>query len=314
MDVGLLVNPSAVGLNIKQWEQTAREADRLGFYSLLVGDHFFAAAPQDSLEPFLLLTLAAQITRDCRIGTLVSPLTYRNPWELARWAANLHDLSIGRFTLGVGAGWYEAEHTAFGVPFPTIGERFDRLEEAIQVFKVLWSDQPASFQGNHFSVKQAQILPTPQGNGPAVLVGGNGGKRAIPAAARFADEWNATNLTPDILRKKVGLLNDFAAAHNRSAESIRVSMMVNAVVGRTTEELEQVTRVLMNAYGEKNATPIEFRKTASANDFIVGQAPEIIDRLSLLQEAGLDEVIFYSTGIDDAKLHFLAEEVNEKVK
>jgi len=138
MRIGLMVEGQN-GLTWERWAHILDLAERLGFPTVFRSDHYFIGRQQDSLEAYLSFVMAAIRTSTIRFGPLVSPVTFRSPADVARMAAQIDVLSGGRFVMGLGAGWNEAEHRAYGIPFPSIGERFDRLEEAIQLTKALWA-------------------------------------------------------------------------------------------------------------------------------------------------------------------------------
>lgn len=144
MDIGLMVEGQN-GLTWERWIHILRLAERLRFPTVFRSDHYFIGPQQDSLEAYLSFAVAARETSSIRFGPLVSPVTFRSPVDVGRMAAQLDQLSAGRFVMGMGAGWNEAEHRAYGIPFPAVKERFDRLDEAIQVVKALWAPGPASF-------------------------------------------------------------------------------------------------------------------------------------------------------------------------
>src|SRR5687767_394718 len=137
------------GLTWERWIHILHLAERLDFPTLFRSDHYFIGRQQDSLEAYLSFAIAARETQRIRFGPLVSPVTFRSPIDVARMAAQLDALSGGRYVMGMGAGWNESEHRAYGIPFPPLRERMDRLEEAIHVVKTLWRDSPASFEGSY---------------------------------------------------------------------------------------------------------------------------------------------------------------------
>ncbi|MEE8519190.1 MAG: LLM class flavin-dependent oxidoreductase, partial [Dehalococcoidia bacterium] len=148
MQIGLMVEGQN-GVNWERWLHIVQLAEELGFPSLFRSDHYFIGSQQDSLEAYISLAVAAHQTSRIRLGTLVSPVTFRSPVDVGRMAAQIDLLSGGRFVLGVGNGWNESEHAAYGIPFPPPGERSRRLEEAIHVFQAMWGSGPASFEGRY---------------------------------------------------------------------------------------------------------------------------------------------------------------------
>src|SRR5206468_4150627 len=152
---------------------------------------------------------------------------------LARMAAGVDNLSGGRLELGVGAGWNAQEHEAFGIPFPPVGTRMDLLDEGIEVILRLWQDEKASFEGRHFGLKEATLYPkAAQRPRPPLIVGGSGERRTLRAVARFADEWNATSMSPEAYQGKVATLERHCATVGRDPKTIRRSLMTAFVIGK----------------------------------------------------------------------------------
>jgi F420-dependent oxidoreductase-like protein len=178
--------------------RVARHAEELGFDGFFRSDHYLtmddsAALPGPTDSWATLAALAVQTTR-IRLGTLVSSATFRLPGVLAITVAQVDQMSGGRVELGLGSGWYEAEHTAYGIPFPPLGERFDRLTEQLAIVTGLWDTPPGerfSFRGKHYELRDSPALPKPaQSPHPPVIVGGRGPKRTPALAAQYADEFN----------------------------------------------------------------------------------------------------------------------------
>jgi F420-dependent oxidoreductase-like protein len=181
--------------------RVALHAERLGFGAFFRSDHYLAMGVDGRPGPSDAWTTLAGLARDTstiRLGTMVTSATFRLPGPLAIQVAGVDQMSGGRVELGIGAGWYDAEHTAYGIPFPSTGERFDRLEEQLGVITGLWSTPPGeafSFDGSHYRLADSPALPKPaqtqgHGGGPPVIVGGRGKKRTPALAATYADEFN----------------------------------------------------------------------------------------------------------------------------
>ena len=165
------------GLTWQDWKRLIASVEDLGFASLYLSDHFLLPAPPDqpSVELIVALTYLADHTERVRLGPMVSPLSFRDPVLLSRQAAALYDLSDGRMVLGVGTGWMEREHTMFGYDLGDVPTRFDRLEEGLEVItRLLRSNEPVDFEGQHFRLRQA-TLPGPRGpEAPPIMIGGTG--------------------------------------------------------------------------------------------------------------------------------------------
>ncbi|MGW0067702.1 LLM class F420-dependent oxidoreductase [Streptosporangium sandarakinum] len=176
----------------------ARTAERLGFDAFFRSDHYLRISEGDpgpgSSDAWVTLAGLARDTSTIRLGTLVSPATFRLPGPLAISVAQVDQMSGGRVELGLGTGWFDAEHTAYGIPFPPVGERFSRFEEQLEIVTGLWSTPPGetfSFEGAHYRLADSPALPKPvQSPRPPIIIGGFGATRTPRLAARFADEYN----------------------------------------------------------------------------------------------------------------------------
>lgn len=228
----------------------ARRAEQLGFGAFFRSDHYLAMG--EALEagglpgPTDAWTTLAGLARDTssiRLGTLVTAATFRNPGALAIAVATVDDMSGGRAELGIGAGWYEAEHDAYGVPFPDLGERFERLEEQLEVITGLWATpvgERFSFAGEHYRVTASPALPKPaQSAGVPVIIGGGGHRRTPRLAARFASEFNAPFMSIDEFADQRQRVLDACAERRRDPGSILFSAAVVAVVGNDDREFER---------------------------------------------------------------------------
>lgn len=195
--------------------ETARTAEQGGFTQFTVMDHFFqmervAPATEPMLEAFTTLGFLAAHTSQMRIGPLVTGVTYRYPGLLAKIVTTLDVLSEGRAMFGIGAAWYEREHHALGVPYPALSERFERLEEALQIALQMWSDDDGAYEGAHFTL--AETLNSPralQRPHPPIMIGGKGERKTLRLAAQYAQIVNLTTSDPD----EVAHLLDVLRAH-----------------------------------------------------------------------------------------------------
>jgi alkanesulfonate monooxygenase SsuD/methylene tetrahydromethanopterin reductase-like flavin-dependent oxidoreductase (luciferase family) len=224
---------------------------------------------------------------------------------LARMGAAVDDLSHGRLTLGVGAGWQEREHTNYGWELLDIGGRFDRFEEGLQVISsLLHSDDPVDFEGTYFQLHEGILLPRPQRpGGPPLLIGGNGLKRTLPLAARFADEWNGVYINPQQVAERNTRLDQLLEEEGRQPQAVRRSLMVGTVFGRDTAELE----AKLNKRGK---TADELR----ASGLAVGTGNEIVDQLGEWAEAGVQRIMLQWLELDDLDgLEALAQSVMPQV-
>jgi F420-dependent oxidoreductase-like protein len=197
MDLRIFTEPQQ-GASYEDLLAVAQATEAHGFDAFFRSDHYLVMGGGDGRpgpsDAWVTLGALARETSRVRLGTLVTSATFRLPGPLAISVANVDAMSGGRVELGLGAGWYEAEHTAYGIPFPPLGERFDRLEEQLEIITGLWSTPEGerySFSGRHYSVTDSPALPKPaQTPRPPVIIGGGGPRRTPALAARFADEFN----------------------------------------------------------------------------------------------------------------------------
>jgi F420-dependent oxidoreductase-like protein len=230
------------GVSWTAWKSLVREVEALGFAGLFRSDHYTNSQPpdKDSLEMVVSLAYLADHTQRVHFGPLVAPLSFREPTMLARQAAAVDDLSGGRLLLGLGAGWQEREHTLFGHHLGSMKERMDRFEEGVRVVHLLLnSDEPVSFEGSYFRLRDAILLPRPQRTGgPTLLIGGSGRKRTLPLVARYAGQWNAVNPTLEEFRDMSAHLDGLLQQEGRRPGDVKRSIMTMVIFGRTREDLE----------------------------------------------------------------------------
>jgi F420-dependent oxidoreductase-like protein len=314
VDIGLMVE-GQYGINWARWTHIYQLAERLGFPSLFRSDHYFIGEQRDALDTYTSLAIAAHDTQHIRMGTLVSPMTFRSPVEMARMAASIDLLSGGRFVLGMGAGWNEAEHTAYGISFPEVGERSGRLVEAVAVVRALWADGPTSFDGRYYHLDGADMLPKPAAGRPWLLVGGSGPKRTLKVAAQHADEWNAVNSPLATYAERAATLDAHCATFDRDPMSIKRSMMTFSLVGHNTAAVHHAAEVTAMRTGRGPEGAQRLLESAPDRGALHGTAEQIIDQLGKLAELGISEVQFQHMDFDDDSVpQFLAEEVAPHVK
>ncbi len=278
------------GLNWPRWQRVAAAVEDLGFAGLYRSDHFTNADPpdQDSLEMWVSLTWLASHTRRLEFGPLVSPVSFRHPALTARMASAVDDLSGGRLTLGVGAGWQVREHRHFGFSLMQTPRRFARFEEGLEVItRLLNSDQPVSFDGKFYQLRDAILLPRPQRpGGPRILVGGNGFQRTLPLAARYASEWNGVYLPPAEYARHSRHLDELLLAAGRQPAEVRRSLMTGCLFGRDRAALDR-------KLGGRDPAAMRER------GMVVGTPPEVVEQLGRLAEAGVQRVMLQWLDLDD---------------
>lgn len=210
---------------------TARAADAAGFTTLTLMDHYFqmeqmAPATDPMLEGYTALGFLAGQTERLQLGLLVTGVTYRQPGLLAKTLATLDVLSGGRALLGIGAAWYEREHLGLGVPFPPVAERFERLEEALQICRQMWGPDTGGFSGRHYQLAETLCVPAPlQRGGPPILIGGMGEKKTLRLVAQYADACNLFDAGADVLAHKFEVLDRHCTDVGRDAAEIEKTVI-----------------------------------------------------------------------------------------
>jgi F420-dependent oxidoreductase-like protein len=185
------------GVTWEDWLALARACEQHGFEALFRSDHYgpvVAEEERGSLDAWATLAGIAAVTSTVRLGTLVSPATFRHPSVLAKSAVTVDHISGGRVEVGLGAGWNQAEHERYGFPFPPLGERMDVFAEQLEIVHRQWKSEPFSYEGEHYRLAESNPLPKPvQSPHPPLIVGGSGKPRSVALAARWADEYNAVS-------------------------------------------------------------------------------------------------------------------------
>lgn len=291
------------GLNWERWQKIARLVEDAGFVGLYRSDHFTNGnlPDLDSLELWTSLTWLADNTRRIEFGPLVTPFSFRHPAFTARVASAVDDLSGGRLTLGLGAGWQDREHNLFGFDLLEPKARYDRFEEGLEVVThLLQSGQPVTFEGLYFQVRGAVLLPRPQRNGgPRILVGGDGGKRMRSLIARYAVEWNCVMLTPLDFAERNRLLTETLIAAGREPESVRRSMMTGCIFGKDEASLREKLSARDRTFEQLHERGI-----------VAGSAEQVREQLGRLEEAGLERIMLQWLDLDDLEgLEALAKAV-----
>ncbi|HVM73177.1 MAG TPA: LLM class F420-dependent oxidoreductase [Anaerolineales bacterium] len=278
------------GLTWNRWKNLAAAVEDLGFAGLYRSDHFTDVDGPDteSLECWTSLTWLASHTQRIEFGPLVSPVSFRSPALTARMAAAVDDLSGGRLTLGLGAGWQEREHRLFGYDLLDTKARFARFHEGVEVItRLLRGEQPVSFDGDFFQLREASLLPRPQRKGgPRILVGGNGEKRTLRLAARYADEWNAVFLTASRFRQLSARLDEWLSDEAREPGSVRRSLMTGIRFSQTRAGLAEK----LSGHPEE-----ELR----GRGLIVGVGEQVQPQLVELEQAGVQRVMLQWLDLDD---------------
>jgi len=299
------------GLNWVLWNRLIAEVERLGFAGLFRSDHFTMDDPPtiDSLEAFTSLAHLASHSQRVHFGTLVAPFSFRDPVMLARQSMQIDALSGGRMILGVGAGWHGLEHTMFGYPLGDVKTRMERLEEGLQVVSLLLrKDEPVSFEGRYYQLKNARLLPCPR-RPTRLLVGGNGPKRTLPLAARYADIWNCAEGTPEFFRERSMMLDNLLVSEGRQPGDVKRTLLIPVITWSNQVELSRQMDTYRSLFGDMPDEAI--LKWFSENmHAIVGEPDQVVEAIRHYQTAGVEELILQWFALQDfASLNFLAETI-----
>jgi F420-dependent oxidoreductase-like protein len=289
LDVAIMIEGQD-GLDWARWRRLVRTVEDFGYAGLFRSDHFTnPTGPNlDALELWSSLTWLAENTSRIEFGPLVSPVSFRHP-VITSWTANAVDsLAGGRLRLGLGAGWEEREHETYGFDLLDTDRRFARFEEALQVvILLLQSEEPVSFDGEFYRLRDAVLMPrSPRPGGPPIVIGGNGPRRTLPLAARYADEWNAVLVTPERFIELNARLDELLQEAGRPPEQVRRTLMTRVVFGRTTADVE-------------GKLAGETADELSAGGVIIGTASEVTEQLGRLEEAGVQRVMLQWLETDD---------------
>jgi F420-dependent oxidoreductase-like protein len=264
------------------WCALAEACEEHCVETLFRSDHYISQGNElGSVAHDAWTTIAALAARTStlRFGTLVSPATFRAPGLLANAAATADHVSGGRIELGVGAGWNEREHRAYGFPFPEARVRVEMLTEQVEIVHRLWTEEHVEFQGEHYTLEDAPGQPKPlQQPRPPLLVGGGGGRGTVDAALRFADEYNTPFATPED-----------AAAIREKTRPLRFSVMTSCVIGETRDDALERAHALYS----RRTRDVSFEDwVARIESFgLVGSVEEAVDRLRAYERAGCDRVM-----------------------
>lgn len=305
MDFRAFVEPQQ-GATYADQLAVARAAEDLGFDAFFRSDHYLAMSGDGGPGPtdsWVTLGAIAVETSRIRLGTLVTSATFRYPGPLAIAVAQLDEMSSGRVEFGLGSGWFEAEHQAYGIPFPSVRERFDRLSEQLAVITGLWTTpagETFDYAGKHYTIVGSPGLPKPvQSPHPPIVIGGTGAKRTPALAAEFAAEFNAPFATIDVVRQQFQRVADAAVAAGRAADSIVYSSAFVLCAGRDDAEVSRRAAVIGREVDEMRS-----------NSPLVGTPAEIVDKLGPWGELGVQRVYAQLLDMSDlAHLELLASEV-----
>jgi alkanesulfonate monooxygenase SsuD/methylene tetrahydromethanopterin reductase-like flavin-dependent oxidoreductase (luciferase family) len=281
------------GLSYVDTLAMTRAGESLGLDAALLAEHYYPSGPADqypgglgsriSADAWIYLAGLARETRRIRLGTLVSPVTFRHPVVLAKMAATLDHLSDGRAELGIGAGWLELEHQAYGFPFPAPARRVDLVEEQLQVITGLWSQDPFSHAGRAYTLNGAHFTPKQR---PTIIVGGRTTSQRLPKlAARYADEFVIGQPTPQDAQRVRALLDSACASFGRAPSSVRLSAFVPFCVAESQAAVDERLRT----YRETN--PQYVRMMDDLSTWLLGTPDQVHAQLRALEASGVARVM-----------------------
>ena len=276
----------------EHWGALASACERHDFDTLFRSDHYVSVddrRKRGSLDAWGTICALSAITSRIRLGTLVSPVTFRHPSTLAKLVVTADHISGGRIELGMGAGWWEPEHELYGFPFPPTGIRMELLAEQLEIIRREWGEGEFSFDGDHYRIEHLDARPKPVRR-PNLIIGGSAGRRSATLAARWADEYNTVFATPELCRERRGAVAAAWEREGRDPATLRFSVMTGCLVGADSEELADRARRLAAWRGEDPADPQGFLERLPAA-WVVGTPAEAIEKLRQLADAGVDRVM-----------------------
>jgi F420-dependent oxidoreductase-like protein len=282
------------GVTWDDWLALARVCEESGLEGLFRSDHYSSWGEKSALDAWTVLAALAARTERIRLGTLVSPVTFRHPSALAKSVVTVDHISGGRAELGMGAGWMEKEHAGYGFPFPDTPTRMEMLAEQAEIVVRQWTEEEFSFDGRHYRLESCRAEPKPvQRPHPPLIIGGQGSRGTIEVAARWADEYNTFSASLDQLRERRAKLD--AACERLGRDPLPLSLMTTFVVGTDRGRLLERVRAML---GDRDIAPeewLESRRDAA----IAGTVDEVIERLRVLEDAGVRRVFLQHLVHDD---------------
>lgn len=294
MRFALMTEPQQ-GISYDEILALARAAERAGLEAFFRSDHY-ASFPGPAGEPttdaWATLAGLARETSTIRIGSLVSPVTFRIPGAFAKMAATVSEMSGGRLEVGMGAGWNDADHHQLGIPFPPLGDRYQMLEESLAIVHGLWTEPDGwSFEGRHWQVTDAHFRPRPTSPGrrhPNLILGGDGGPWLARLVATYADEFNRTSASLDNLPEAYARMRAACVAAGRDPDSLVLSAMVGVLVGETDAEFRDRLRQQVALVGSDAADAWLAQRR---NRWIIGTPDQARERIEAFAAAGVQRIM-----------------------
>jgi F420-dependent oxidoreductase-like protein len=286
------------------WTALARACEQSGIEALFRSDHYLSVRgrlDQGSLDAWTTLAGLAALTERLRLGTLVSPTSFRHPSVLAKSVATVDHISNGRVELGMGAGWLEAEHAAYGFAFGDARTRMEGLAEQLEIVHRQWTEESFRFEGRHYRLEDLDALPKPvQQPHPPLILGGSGGEVSARLAARWADEYNTVFAGPaECAARRERVLQAFEA-EGRDPSELRFSVMTACVVGVDRADFERRARAAMTRRGKAGDLSSWIEGLGEA--WVIGTVDEVVDKLRALGAAGVDRVMLQHQDHEDVEM------------
>ncbi|MGA2210902.1 MAG: LLM class F420-dependent oxidoreductase [Acidimicrobiales bacterium] len=305
MELRIFTEPQQ-GASYDELLAVAKTAEECGYGAFFRSDHYLKMGAGTGLpgptDAWITLAGLARDTERIRLGTLLTAATFRLPGPLAISVAEVDAMSGGRVELGLGAGWFEQEHFAYGIPFPALGERFERLEEQLEIITGLWATptgETYDFSGRHYQLASSPALPKPaQSPRPPIVLGGHGPRRTPRLAARFADEFNVPFAPIDVVERQYGLVDEACATAGRDPASVLRSAALVVCCGSDEAELERRAARIGREVAELRANGL------------AGRPDEVAEKLGRYRSAGAVRVYLQILDLDDLDhLRLIAAEV-----
>ncbi len=286
------------------WLGVAHACEEHGIETLFRCDHYThdSGHGRDAAhDAWATLAGLAAVTSEVRLGTLVSPVTFRHPSVLARTVVTVDHISGGRVDLGLGAGWMELEHTSLGIPFPDTPTRLDLLDEQLGIIVRQWTEDAFDHHGEHYTLEDCRALPKPvQRPRPPVIVGGQAGPRSAAIAARWADEYNTLLAGPETVRERRDAVERAFADAGRDPSELTFSLMTTCVVGEDEVELRRRGDALATKLGREGEGGELLERMSGER--LVGTVDTVVERLRSLSDAGVDRIMLQHLVHDDLEM------------
>lgn len=303
------------GVSWDEWIALAEACERAGIEALFRSDHYLSGVERTRVAHDAWTTLAgiAARTTTLRLGTLVSPVTFRHPSLLANAAATVDHISGGRVELGIGAGWMAEEHEAYGFAFPPLRERVARLAEQLEIVHRLWTEERVDFDGVHYTLRNCPGLPKPvQRPHPPILVGGRAKPGTLGPAVRFADEYNLIGSSLEEYRDARRRLDEACEGAGRDPRTLRLSVMTGFALGVDEGAVHEYARRTLERWGSSSSTEEAFERYAARGT--VGTPDRFVDGLLRLEAVGVERVMLQHASHDDLEtVELLGREVVPRV-